>query len=331
VKADFNATYEERRRAAAVLRDHSRFVCLLHESPDGDSIGSTLALALALRRLRKDAVPVAEEAVPARYMFLPLARSVLSCEDVTEDRDVCVLIDCSDPERAGRARHLISRARIVLNIDHHLSNSSFGDVNYVDPEASAAAEMIAALLEDLDVTPDRDIATCLYTGLMTDTGGFRHCNTTAASLRLASDLTRLGADPHDIAQRVYERMPESWARLLSAALSTLKRTEDGRVAWMAVTRDMLAAAGAGDEESEGLINYARMIDGVEVAALFKELDDGRVKVGLRSRHAVDVSRVASEFGGGGHRLAAGCVLSGSIDDAVRRVVARARHEMGSPA
>ncbi|MCL4424838.1 MAG: bifunctional oligoribonuclease/PAP phosphatase NrnA, partial [Firmicutes bacterium] len=217
-----------------------------------------------------------------------------------------------------------SRVALVVNIDHHGTNAGFGQYNYVDVQAAAVGEQIYELLRSMEVDISPAIATCLYTAIVTDTGSFRYESTRESTFRVAAELVRLGAKPAQVAENAFETRSLSSARLLGRALETLELTPDGKVAWLVISRAALEETGASDEETEGIINYARAIRGVEVGLLFRETGDGKVRVSLRSRHQVDVSRVASHFDGGGHPRAAGCTLSLPLNEAREKVITAVR-------
>ncbi len=320
----------DRREVVAFLRQRERFLILLHVRPDGDSVGSSLALALGLRKLGKAAVVVRSDDLPLNLLFLPGVDQVVSYEELLPlpDRyDGAVLIDCGDRERVGPAAPLLERAEKVINIDHHVSNGRFGDLNCIDVEAAAAGEIVRAILRDLGVELDPAIATALYTAVVTDTGSFRYENTSAATHELAAELLRHGVEPAEVARRIWEDKPLSSLRLLERALGSLRLDEGGRVAWMSLTREDFARAGARRDESEGIVNYGRSLAGVEVAILFLEEGPDEVKVSLRSHRRVDVSRVAAAFGGGGHARAAGCTLRVPLAEAEARVLALVREAL----
>lgn len=309
--------------AREIISRHQRFIVLEHEKPDGDCVGSGLALVLALHRLDKQAILVSHDPHPAVYDFLPgrpfhTRAAYLSPEDVNPE--VAIFVDCTDPERAGSALEL-ARGAVWLNVDHHVSNSMFGAINLVDPQASATGEIVCDLIESLGIPLSVDIGTCIYVAIMTDTGGFRYQNTTPKAFRLAAKLLEQGVRTWEVSDQVFESRTLSSLLLLGKALSTLKVSHGGRVAMITVTRDMMKATGSTPEETEGIINYARSVAGVEVALLFRESEDGKgVHVSFRSRSKVDVAAIAVSLGGGGHARAAGVMLPGTIEEATRKVL-----------
>jgi phosphoesterase RecJ-like protein len=310
------------------LREGDSFLVFFHELPDGDSVGATLALVLALQRLGKRVTAVGKDRVPRSYQFLPGAEQVRLLDELRlESWDTSIVLDCADPERAGDAWPLARRAGRLINIDHHVTNPRYGDLNLVDPGASATAELVYFLVRDLGIEIDRDMANCLFVGIMTDTGSFRYANASPQTFRVAAELVEAGASPELLGARLWESKPISTLRLLALALSTLKLSDDGRMAWLTVDDATLAEAGADEPEVEGIVNYPRSLEGVEVAMLFRPMADGRTRVALRSKGRVDVSRVARALGGGGHPRAAGCILPPGPDGAVNRVLEATRQEV----
>ncbi len=311
-------TRADREEVVRCLREGRRFLVLLHVRPDGDSIGSSLAMGLALRKLGKEVTLVRADEIPANMAFLPGVEEFVSWQEVRGEHDVAVLLDCGDVGRIGAAGELLRQVKTVLNIDHHLSNACYGDVNYIEPEAAAAGEVAYWILRDLGVERDEAIALALYTAVVTDTGSFRYENTSAETHEIAAELLRLGVRPAEVSRRIWEERPLSSMRLLARALARLEVSADGQAAWTELTREDFAAAGAATWESEGVVNYPRTLRGVEVAALFIEEAPpgsdgaGEVKVSLRSNTWVDVSRIAAAFGGGGHARAAGCTVKGAL-------------------
>lgn len=287
-----------------------RPLIVFHEHPDGDAIGSALALVLALRKLGKEPRAACPDRPAPCYHFLPGSDEIAGA-DVAGDFDLALLVDCADLARTGELLAAVRRCPRLVNIDHHPTNERFGDAAWVEPDAAASGELIARLIAALGVPFDAGMATCIFTALLTDTGSFHYSNTTAASLALAGEMVAAGARPDLISDAIYEQHPLGDVELLAAALQTLAVSADGRIAWLTVTAADLART-RGD--SDGLVNYARMIAGVEVALLFREEGPDAVKVSLRSR-AVDVAAIARAFGGGGHPRAAGCTFRGSLGEA----------------
>ncbi|ADU51135.1 phosphoesterase RecJ domain protein [Thermaerobacter marianensis DSM 12885] len=319
------------------LQAGRRFALFLHLSPDGDSIGSTLALGLALERLGKRTVWVGADLPGDAYRFLPASDRFRLWNEVEEDwsqYDAAVLLDCADLDRVGPARAAIERIGRVVNVDHHPSNRRYGDVNYVEPGAAAVGEITARLIDALGVPLDTAMAYGLYTAILTDTGSFQYENTRPGTLRLAARLLELGVEPQRVSQSIFDQRPLRVLRLLREALGTLEVGAGGRLAWMTVSRAMMDRVGAHRGDTEGFVNYPRSLAGVEVALLFVEEPDGRVRISWRSNREVDVSRLAARFGGGGHARAAGCTLAGPLEKArvqVLQDVARYLEEQATEA
>ncbi len=314
---------QEFAQIASVLAGCKNVVILEHEKPDGDCIGSGLAFALALSFLGKRGVLLSHDFHPSMYDFMPgryFYTPVSSFKPEGFNADVAVFLDCTGPERAGSALEF-AKGKAWINIDHHVSNSEFGDINVVDPDASAAGEIVFFLLKELGVPVTEDIATCLYVAIATDTGGFRYQNTSRRAFHVASELIDAGANPSQVADYLYEARTFSSIVLLQSALRTLALHNDGKVASVEVTADMIKDAGASFEETEGIIDYPRSIAGVEISLCFKQNEDRTgVHVSLRSRSRVDVSQIAASLGGGGHPRAAGVFIEGTLEEAKARVL-----------
>jgi phosphoesterase RecJ-like protein len=292
-----------------------------HINPDGDSIGTLIGLGLALESLGKDVLLVNSDETPLVYRFLEGTERILRPEQVEVLPDTVVLVDCTDLDRVGKGlAERLKNVPVLVNIDHHLSNSRFGHYNLVDEGAAATAEIVARILGPLGVRLNKAMATALYTGVVMDTGSFQYSNTTSNTFRLAAYLLEQDVDLDQVRDKLFESQPLEMLRLMGEALLTLKVSADGRIAWVEVTREMLIRTKARDEHCDGLINHLRSVAGVEIAILFREIPDGQIKVGLRSKSMADVNQLAAQFGGGGHRRAAGCVLSGKMNRAVERVL-----------
>ena len=306
---------------ADAIRSHDRFVVATHENPDGDALGSMIAATLALRSLGKDAVMylAGEAPLPGEYGFLPLTelRRVLP-GDI--DERVLLAVDCANERRLGPDREALDRARLVIDVDHHHDNSRFGAVNLIVPDASSTAEILRDLLRELGVELTPTIAEALYVALVTDTGRFQYTNTTPKALRLAAELVDAGADVHGIFRQVYETVQFAKLKLLSRALDRAQLFEGGRLVVSYLLRSDFAEVGAEEPYSEGIIDYLRQVEGSEMVALIREppRDEGPARrISLRSSHdEVDVSAIARQVGGGGHRQAAGFSSSREIGEII---------------
>jgi len=302
------------------IRARQRFVVTSHARPDGDGIGSALACGQILRMMGKEAAVVMHDGVPRIYQNLPFADRVIQA-DAVPPNDAVILLECD-----GTRRTLLEGLDecFLINIDHHVSGRNFGHINWIDSSVMATAELVFRLARLACVPVDRDIATCLYTGLMTDTGSFMFEGTNEHTFTVARELVLAGADPALCARHIYFGHSTAKLRLLGAALSNLHR--EGPLAWIWVTQEQMQRFGAREEDCEGLVNYALSIGCVQVAIFFRELPDGRFRVSLRSKGEVNVSTVAEHFGGGGHKCASGCSIEGPLAVAVSRIVDRLRAE-----
>ncbi|MBE3597987.1 MAG: bifunctional oligoribonuclease/PAP phosphatase NrnA [Limnochordaceae bacterium] len=304
------------------LKIHDRIAIIGHVDPDLDSIGSILALRLALESLGKTAWAISPGPDPEYWHFLPGHDQMLVGAPEHVIPELAVVLDTEvRPDRLGASWELIRRAPRVVNVDHHATNDARADVAFIEPAAGATGELVYYLIRVLGVSLTPDIAACLYSAILTDTGSFRFSNTTARTLAIGAELVEAGVDPHELSMAIYDTRSWEFMRLLGRMLDSLKRTEDGRIAWMELALKDAQQAGVPPSEMEGLVQYPRMIHGVEVALLFKELEPGKTRVSLRSQRYVDVSAIARAFGGGGHLRAAGCTLEAPLEEAVRRVVA----------
>lgn len=296
-----------------------RFILTSHARPDGDAVGSTLACAQILRSMGKQASVVLSDGVPGIYSPLPFTESVLQDTSQAPEPEAVIILECDSVQRTkltGLERHYL------INIDHHATARPFADVNWIDPNACATAEMIFRLAREADVKISPEVATCLYTAILTDTGSFCFHGTTERTFALAQELVRCGADPVRIAHNVYFSTQLSKMKLLGAALSSLQR--EGSLVWMHVDRATIERCQASTEDCEGLVNYALAIQGIEVALFFREQADGQFRVSLRSKGLVNVAAIAAAFGGGGHECASGCAIEGPLPVAVERLIAQLR-------
>ncbi len=292
------------------ITQHQRFAITSHSRPDGDSLGSSLALGQVLRALGKQARIVHVDPPPATYRFLPGAQQIRVHSRLKGDFEAVFVLECNRPARTGLAgvEHYY-----LINIDHHADAGDYGEINWIDPSAGALGEMIYLLALALEVPVSAAMATNLFVAVSTDTGSFQFPNTTARTFEVSSRLVALGADPAVIAQRVYLSQPLSKFRLLGKVLETLELHRSGQIASITLDQAMLEATGARADETEGIVTHALSIDGVRLVAFFREATD-RTRVSLRSKGALDVCSVAKLFGGGGHRNASGFTLPNGRGD-----------------
>jgi bifunctional oligoribonuclease and PAP phosphatase NrnA len=300
-----------------------------HKDADGDTLGCSLAFAEALKAAEKNVWVLIPPPLPQLYSWLPGFDVIVEQPPHGADPGLAFFFDSGNIERSGEGvKHIASHATIV-NIDHHTSNSKFGDVNIIDADASAVGQMVMQMLDQFGWPITPSIATNLYVALMTDTGGFRHENTTPQALRDASRLADLGADPGEIAMLIYKMRPVTTLKLSGLALATMRVELGGRLAWAEVTRAMLREAGAVMAESEGIIDSLNSIAGLDVTILFKEVRADLTKISVRSRHNVDSAVLCGKFGGGGHPRAAGAEIQKSMDEAIKVVLAAAKEAINA--
>ena len=317
---------------AQALKEVKRAMICGHVMPDGDCLGSSLALAMALKHLGKEVTVVGRDPVPEIYRFLPGSDGYYSGPPPTEGYDTLIVVDCPVKIRMGRGyRDLPDSGIRVIAIDHHATREPFGDYRYTDPKVAAVGEIIYRLLGLLQIEITVDMAICLYTAIVTDTGSFQYENTTKETHLMAAELMKIGAPLLHVNTLLYEEKSKETQLLLKEALNTLAFSDCGQVAWMKITRDMLRDTQAKDEHTEGLVNYARSIRGVEVGILFHQLEDGKIKIGFRSKNWVDVNKLAQVFNGGGHIRASGCKIEGEMDRVVSDVVKEALKITATPA
>lgn len=310
-----------KRKIAEYLLQRDGIAIFSHRDPDGDAVGSALGLLHLLRDAGRKAHVLLEGGVPKTYHFVPGAAEVVeSMADLPEPPDTFVVLDATSPGRLGDLESALVPGVPVVNMDHHPDNSRFGDLCWVDPTACATALMIHELARGAGWKVGSDAAQCLYTGIVTDTGRFTFSNTDARGMVAAAELAGLGADPHEVATRVYESASPESVKLLARALSTLDFRDGGTVASLYVTQDMLDETGAAAEDSDGFSTYARSIEGVKVGLFFRETGEGTVKVSFRSNEGVKIDGVAGRFGGGGHPSASGARVPGPIQEAKESVV-----------
>jgi bifunctional oligoribonuclease and PAP phosphatase NrnA len=294
-----------------------------HIDPDGDAVGSCLGLKIALRHLGKTADVVLESPLPSTLAFLPEAETIRRPEAIGKRYAAAFILDSSSLDRVGTvAESALAPGAKIAVIDHHWGNEGFGDVRLVDPEASATAELVYDLIQALRVPLSQPIAECLYTGILSDTGGFRYANTSSRTLRVAARLVEEGARSSVVAEALYATKTAPSLRILGLALASLETRGGGRIGAMTISREMFEKAGAKPEDADGIVQYAKALVGARVGILVQEIAPNEIRASLRSDGTVDVNQVASQFGGGGHRNAAGLRVRGALE-AVRQDLFRA--------
>src|SRR5215471_10080223 len=306
---------------------HQQIMVLGHKDADGDTLGCSLAFGEALRARGRDVSIVMPQPLSQKYSWMPGFDRIAERPPPGADIKLVLFFDAGNMERSGSAVEYVTDHATIVNVDHHPSNSRFGDVNIVDPEASAVGQMCLDMLEHFGWPITPAMATNLYTALMTDTGGFRHENTTPRALRDASRLAALGADPSFVASMVYKSRPLTTVKLSGLAIAGMQVELDGRLAWARVTRKMLREAGAVMAESEDIIDTLNSLPGLDLAIVFKEVQPKLTKISVRSRGAVDAAALCAQFGGGGHLRAAGAEVPLRLEAAIPTVLEVARESI----
>jgi phosphoesterase RecJ-like protein len=303
------------------LKGSANILLASHVHPDGDAIGALLALGLSLSEAGKTTSLYNENSVDA-YHFLPCIERITNHWDDSLNYDTAIILDCGNLERTGKNSSIISRIPVVINIDHHLTNTGFGNLNMVDPSASSSAEIVYRLIKKAELDINIAVATAIYTGIFTDTGSFRFSNTNSEAFGICEEMVSIGVIPHQIADNIYGAYPLSRLKLLKMALDSLKISPNGLLSIITITRDMLDKADSDSNDTAELINFAKSIDGIKVAVLIQEIKNTKQNlknsklfhVSLRSNGSVDVANIASSFGGGGHFAAAGFDVESTVAD-----------------
>lgn len=321
-------TTEVWQQARSFIDSYHTFLVVSHVQPDGDAIGSTLAIAHILKQCGKQFLLTNDSPVPEKYHYMDMATDILPWEQAKKSHfDAVISVDCADSLRLGNVQIVLKQGFPLLNIDHHATNDRFGSVNVVQDDKSATAEMLYDFSEYLQLTWNRDFAEAVYTGVMTDTGGFRYSNTSPSCMALAAHLLQFGVNPGKVAERVFENISRAKVTILKHALNSLTLSDDGKIAWITITAEQLKQSGAKEEDLGGIVNFARNVEGVEVGILFKQVNENAVKASLRSRRHVDVAKIAKQLGGGGHARAAGCTVEASLSEVKPSVLEATRRAL----
>jgi len=296
----------------SVLKKSGSIIILPHISVDGDGLGSSLALGIALERANINVKIYIEEDIPCIYDFLPGKHLIEVYQNQVEKVDTVVALDTGDLGRLGQRVNFLNGTKTTINIDHHTTNSKFASLNFVQIKASSVGEIIYKMLKMMGTEIDESISTCLYVAIATDTGGFRFGNTTSLTHQITADLINNGVNVADISQKIFDTMSFGKVKLMGAAIGTLKIEEEGNIALITITDEMMKATGAKEEDCDGIVNIGRNVRGVEVAIMLRQQENGEVKINLRSNVKVDVSEIAGHYSGGGHKRAAGCIVKGEF-------------------
>ncbi|MDP3732611.1 MAG: bifunctional oligoribonuclease/PAP phosphatase NrnA [Candidatus Omnitrophota bacterium] len=319
------------RKVVEYVKKHKNFLITSHTNPEGDALGSELAFYNMLKKLGKNATVINEDSLPYGYDFLPNKNKIIKFKDNLKniEFDCFVVLDCSDLSRTGEVYRLNSRQKPILNIDHHISNKKFGNINWVEPYASSCSEMIYKLYKALGVTLDRDAAVSLYTGILTDTGSFRYSNATSFTHRAVSELLKFNLDVPQIYKSIYENIPFPDMKLLTRILPGIRQGAKGRIVWFQVKHNILRNKKLSFDLSEHILSFGRAIENAEVVVLFKENlgVKNEIRLNFRSQGKVDVNKIAQFFGGGGHKTASGATVSGKLDEVRRRVLAKIKENL----
>jgi phosphoesterase RecJ-like protein len=311
------------RKILAFIRGHDRFLVSGHVRSDGDALGSQLAFHQLLRRLRKKSHVVCDQGALAEYRFLPGSQAVGSGpEDLRSDYSAVFTFDSGSWERLERISAALPRPKLtVVNVDHHASNERFGDLNWVDPSFSACGEMVWELVKASGVKPDRELATCIYTTIVTDTGRFSFSNTTTETHLNAAELLAAGARPAAVHQALYRQKTPEQLRFTAAVLGRIQLTEDGQVGWVVISRSLIEETGCSPGDTQEYIDQVKSIKGVRVAVLLRETDEtGKIKVSWRTEPGIDGIVLAQKWGGGGHPRASGATFRGTLAEAETQIL-----------
>jgi phosphoesterase RecJ-like protein len=308
------------------FNNSNKIIVVTHTHPDGDAIGSLIAMGMSLEALNKKITLYCESLIPAVYRFLPEVHRVVN-KIGNLNYDMAVILDCGDLSRVGQTVSYLDQIPVIVNIDHHVTNTRFGHLQLIDTSACATAEIVYRLIKQMGLTFSKSVATSIYTGILADTGSFRFSNTNKAAFAICQEMVEIGVDPHNIAQHVYGTYSLSRIKLLNLALDSIELSENGKLSIMTLTQKMFDETNTKPEDVDGLINYAQRIEDVEVAALIQEHHNGnensrttnRFHVSLRSDGTFDVAAIAAMFGGGGHSSAAGFSIEETLSSVKSRI------------
>jgi phosphoesterase RecJ-like protein len=323
-------------KIAKLIKKYDNFVLTSHTNLDGDALGSELALYFILKQMGKEVKIVNQDQVPYIYEFMPGVEEIICSAKLDknfileiESDTVLVVLDSSNLERIGNIPVDLDKFNLIVNIDHHPSNTKFGHINYIDVSSSSVGEIIFQLGKELNCDITEQIAIPLFTAIVTDTGSFRYANTRAETFNAAFFLVKSGANPHLITNHIYNNNEISALRLLGEALVNIQLGSDSKIAWTVVTREMIERNFAKEEETEGIVDKLLSIKRVKVSILFRETEEGKVKASFRSKDDFNVDQFSRLFGGGGHPNAAGCQLEGDTNDIVKTVIDKLKEELNT--
>lgn len=313
-----------------IIKNAQNVAIISHVGPDGDTLGSMLGLSLALQQFENlqkiDSIILGK--LPEVYSFLPKTDLLKTPydEDILDKYDVAISVDCAAEDRLTEALSIFKKARISINIDHHKTNKGFGSINIIDPKASSVGEMLVDIIEQIGCTLTKDIAICLYVSILTDTGGFKFENTTAKTLATCAKLLKNGIKADEIFKKCYEQKPINMVLLQAYSINRAEFDEQQKIAYTVVSREDIDKFNAQDSHTDGISEALRQINTVEIAMVLREMNNGNTKISLRSKN-IDIGKMAEFFGGGGHRLAAGCVIEKAPKDALKEILPIAKKQL----
>ncbi|MBL7084864.1 MAG: bifunctional oligoribonuclease/PAP phosphatase NrnA [Candidatus Omnitrophica bacterium] len=310
------------------IKGYSKFLITSHVNVEGDALGSELALASLLRKLGKTVRIVNADKPPVSYNFLPGANKV-SCNLNKRSFQAAAVIDCATNQRIGKVARLIGPEKPIINIDHHIDNKRFGKINWIDPKASSVGEMIYRLFTLTKTKLDKKDALNIYTAILTDTGSFRHSNTTSKTLSICSKLLKFGINPAKVYSEIYESHTVQDVSLVTRLISKLSFAANKKIAWVVIAENDFRKIKGRHEVLDKILDLAKAIDVVKVVIIFSRINNRLVKLSLRSKGPIDVQKIAKLFGGGGHKLASGCVIEGSLKEAEQKVLRQVKKALNS--
>lgn len=320
--------HEQLKEAGQFIKGYDEFLLVSHVHPDGDTISSTLAMAHILQSLGKRYEIVDQDPIPDRFRYLPMVEQFHEPVQILKKFSKVITLDVADRKRMGEVENLFADDVEILNIDHHPTNDHFGKANLILPTAAATVEVIYDLMKDMGISLTDEIAACIYTGLLTDTGGFRYSNTSSKVMRIAAELLEYNISPSEIAEAALESISQNHILILKRAFENFNLVEKDRIAMTVLSYSDLQDIAATSDDTEGVVNYMRNIEGVEVGIFFKEAKPEQFKVSLRSKKYIDVGSIAKEFGGGGHARASGFSYNGPLEHIRNEIIEKIKKSEG---
>ncbi|MFH1855621.1 MAG: bifunctional oligoribonuclease/PAP phosphatase NrnA [Candidatus Omnitrophota bacterium] len=308
------------------LEKYNKFLIVAHKKPEGDAIGSMMGMYLLLKKLNKEAVMANADVFPDNLDCIKFAEIKQLNEINKFGYEAVIVLDCADENRTGSIKSLL-KGKPVINIDHHISNTKFADINWIDGQTSSVAEMLYHLFKKMQVPFDIKSALSLYVGIMTDTGSFKFSNTSPQTLKICAELLEFGIKSEEVYNSIYNRRSVEVMRLLGLSLADLKTDKSRRICWISVTPQILKKTGVKISECDDFIDFVKMVKTAEVAAIFYYLNKDKTKISLRSKGKIDVNEIAFFFGGGGHKLASGAEINASLEKSEKMVIERIEEEI----